>query len=257
MHFSGLDSVLWAAGTVGQILLLCILFKQRLHRLFPIFTTLIVWSTISDPLLLLFRSYYFQAYYSFSIIQYCLELSVLVEIAANVIRPVRRSFPRGILFVLLGAMLLIGVAAFFFAARANAATLAHHRTFIVMDTTVAILRLVTFLLIAGCSQILGLGWKNYVLQLASGLAFYSVVMLIGELAQSQLRNGPSYPAQYTSWSELQVAGYLCSLYYWCYSFARKEAPRKEFSPQMAQLLVSISGSAKRQHSVVARSVDIK
>jgi hypothetical protein len=261
MHVSGLDSVFWILAIVGDFLLLGVLFSRRLYRAFPIFSIFVLWDAVSDPLLILvlsahhgsFRHYYFQTYYSFSILEYALGLGVLLEIAANVIRPAKRSFPKGILFSLMGVMLLIGIGAFFFAAHANAVTINDHRTFIVLDTTVAILRLITFLLIAGFSQILGLNWKNHVLQLASGLAFYSLVMLTVKLAQSQLHAGPLYYSRYKDWSQFAVAGYLCTLYFWCYAFAKKEAPRKEFSPQMARFLLSISGSAQRQSAVLARS----
>src|SRR6185437_14851170 len=113
----------------------------------------------------------------------------------------------------------------------------------------------TFLLIAGFSQILGLSWKNHVLQLSTGLAFYSLVQLSVELIQSQLHAGSSYAIQYQMWSQIGVIGYLCTLSFWCYAFLKKEAPRKEFSPQMAKILVSLSGGAKRQHAVLARSRD--
>jgi hypothetical protein len=116
----------------------------------------------------------------------------------------------------------------------------------------AILRLVTFLLLAAFSQVLGLGWKNHVLQLASGLAFYAAVTLIVEIAHSHLRAGPDYANQYYMLAHFRVSGYLCSLYYWCYSFARQEAPRKEFNSKMSELLVSLSGTTKTQHSIVAR-----
>jgi hypothetical protein len=184
-----------------------------------------------------------------------LELCVLLEIAINVMAPAKRSLPKMLFAVFAVAIIAVGIGGFFFAAHANEATLAHPRTIFVVNNTVAILRLVAFLLIAGFAQILGLGWKNHVLQVASGLAFYAAVSLITTLLQNRMHGGPSYYLEYHSMQQLAAASYLCALYYWCYSFARQEAPRKEFSPQMTQLLVSISGSTKRQ-SVAARSIDI-
>ena len=262
MHVSGLDGVLWALGIVGEVLLIGILFFRGLQRIFPIFTAYLFWVLISDPILL-FVGYnphnkltYTQVYFVFSVVQFFLELSVLIEIGANVLRPAKGSLPKTGLMVLAGFILVIGIVGFFFATHLNAATLTHPRTTFVADCTMAILRLATFLVIAALAQVLGLGWKNHVLQLASGLAFYAAVTLIVELAHSNLRGGPDYASQFYALDRLRVAGYLCSLSYWCFAFVRKEAPRKEFSPQMAQLLVSISGSAKR-HSVAARSVNAK
>jgi hypothetical protein len=263
MHVSGFDGVLWLLASIGQLLLLSVLIFRRRYKEFPIFTCLVLWAALSDPLLLVvlmtqhdvYSLTYYRTYFTFNILEYALELAVLVEVAADVLRPVRKSLPKGILFILLGCMAVVGFAGFFFAAHLNASTLTHPRAFIVMDASVAIMRLVTFLAIAAFSQVLGIGWKNHILQLASGLAFYAAVSLIVALAHSFLRAGPDYSRQYFAFDHLRIGGYLCALYYWCYSFARQEAPRKEFSPQMAQLLVSIAGNTKRQQSLVARSID--
>jgi len=262
VHVSGLDGALWALGILGELLLLGILFLRRLQHVFPIFTAYLLWVLVSDPILLFIGSNphtsfrYAQVYFAFSIVQFFLELSVLIEIGAIVIRPAKGSLPRAALTFLAAVIVIIGIGGFFFATHLNASTLNHPRTVFVAECTMAILRLATFLVIAASAQVLGLGWKNHVLQLASGLAFYAAVTLVAAIAKSHLRASPTYVEQYRHLLELGVVGYLCSLTYWCYSFARKEAPRKEFSPQMVQLLVSMSGSAKR-HSVAARSLNLK
>lgn len=261
MRGFSLDSALWLAGILGELILLGILLKRRAYRTFPIFVVWLSVTILLEPVFYLLANNlthdsYLKVFFALSFPQFLLELAVLVEIAINVLKPVNRSLPHGIPIFFAAAALVAGLVGFFFAAHLSAATLAHPRPYILMSTTMAILRLVTFLLIAALSQLLGIGWRNHVLQLASGLAFYAAVTLIVELAHSSLRAGPDYASRFYALDHLRVLGYLCSLTYWCYSFARKETPRKEFSPQMAQLLVSISGSAKR-HSVAARSLDLK
>jgi hypothetical protein len=258
-----LDNLLWILCVAAEILLLGVLVRRRLYQTFPVFSIFILWQVISDPLLYLVLSVnhgnlgypYLQTYYSFAVFSDLLELCVLLEIASNVLRPAKRSLSGAILYSLLGAMVLIGIGAFFIATYANTSTLQHPRTIFVMDMSSAILRLITFLLLAGFSQLLGLNWKSHVLQLATGLAFFSIVRLTAELARSRLHAGPSFYASYRAWGQFEVAGYFCTLYFWCYAFVKKEAPRKEFSPQMEKILVSISGSTKRQHAVLARSRD--
>ena len=262
MHVSSLDGVLWALGIIGESLLVGIFFFRGLQRVFPIFTAYLLWVLVSDPVLLLVNSnprtssWYSPVYFTFNTVQFFLELSVLVEIAAIVVRPAKGSLPKTALIILAGIIVLVGIGGFFFATSLNASTLTHPRTVFVVDCTMAILRLATFLVIAAFAQVLGLGWKNHVLQLASGLAFYSAVTLVSAIARSHLRASPTYVEQYHHLIQVGAVGYLCSLTYWCFSFARKEAPRKEFSPQMTQLLISISGNAKR-HSVAARSLNLK
>lgn len=263
MHLSGIDGVLWTFGNVGQILLLAILIFRASYRAFPVFGAYILWLIVSEPLLLfvlylhhnLAGHAYYRAYFICSVIQYALELAVLVEIALVVLRPAKRAVSRNVLFMPAAMMAVVAVFAFLFTAHINSVTLAHPRTYLVFISTVAILRLAAFVLIAGFSQLLGLNWKNHVLQLTSGLAFYAVITLIVELAHSQLRAGPNYAQQFYAWDHLRVGGYLCTLYFWCYAFAKKEAPRKEFSPQMTKILVSLSGSTKRQRAVLARTRD--
>jgi len=113
------------------------------------------------------------------------------------------------------------------------------------------LRIACFAVIAVFAQMLGIGWKNHVLQLATGLAFYGAVDLAVQLAHATIASGGSvslYRTEYRWLDELRVVSYLSTLAFWCWSFARQEAPRKEFSPQMARFLVSIAGEAKRDRS---------
>ncbi|HUY80268.1 MAG TPA: hypothetical protein VMU92_00895 [Acidobacteriaceae bacterium] len=263
MHLSSIDDIFWALGNTGELLLLAILILRGRYKIFPLFTAYIVWLAISDPLLMAALAshhdhggrLYYRTYFVFNIIQYILELSVLFEIASVIMRPVVKMMSKNVLFILAIVLTVIVAGAFLLTADLNSATLSHPRTYFVVNTTMAILRLTIFVLIAGFSQLLGLTWKNHVLQLTSGLAFYSVVALIVELAHSHLRASPSYHSTYIVLDHLRIGGYLCALYFWCYAFARNEAPRKEFSPQMAKFLVLISGSTKRQRAVLARTRD--
>ncbi|HTV07334.1 MAG TPA: hypothetical protein VME86_18330 [Acidobacteriaceae bacterium] len=263
MHFPSLNDFLWILGIAGELSLLAVLIFRGSYKVFPVFTTYIIWLTISDPLLMLVLTshhnqgghLYYRTYFAFNIIQYIIELMVLFEIASVVLRPAAKILSWKFLLAFIIVMIALALGAFLITADINDATLAHPRTYMVVNTTMAILRLATFLLIAGFSQLLGLSWKNHVLQLTSGLAFYAIVTLIVELGQSHLRAGPHYAQEFYSLSHLRIGGYLCALYFWCYAFAKKEAPRKEFSPQMARILVSISGGTKRQRAVIARTRD--
>ena len=260
MHLSGIDAALWIAGVAGEALLILILLIRRSYRTFPLFFSWVAFVLLLEPTFywLVHHSSaatYYRVFFVLNFPQYLLEIGVLVEIALNILNPVRKALPRSLILGLAVPVVLIAGVGFLIAARINAATLSDPRLFTVVNTTMAILRLTIFVLIAGFSQLLGLSWKNHVLQLTSGLAFYSVVALIVELAHSHLRAGPSYYSTYVALDHLRIGGYLCALYFWCYAFALKEVPRKEFSPQMAKFLVSISGSTKRQRAVIARTRD--
>ena len=50
-----------------------------------------------------------------------------------------------------------------------------------------------------------------------------------------------------------MASYLCSLLYWVYSFAQKEAERREFTPQMQNVLLAMAGVAREQRLALAQA----
>ncbi len=261
MHTWAVDDFLWIIGDTGKVVLLAILLGRRLYRTFPIFVSYVLWDLISDLFVIwvqlsnhgFFSRHYAVVYYSASIITYLLVTAALLEIAANVLRPAAMVFSRRMLYVLLTVILAVSCCSFFLAKWINPAPFLGLRVFLVISTIATLLSLITFVMIAGFSQILGLTWKNHVLQSTTGLAFYSVVSLLTILMLSRLRAGASYAAQYRFWTRFQVVGYFCTLSFWCYAFLKQEAPRKEFSPQMQKILVQLSGSAKRQTAVLARS----
>jgi len=261
MHVSDLNTLLWAASDAGKVLLLGIIVSRHQHKRFPAFFTYLAWDLISDVLLFLLltftqsysKGYYAKIYFSAGFVTYLLKIWVLWEIAVNVLRPAAIVFQRRLLYWFLGVLLVVGCGSFFFAKWINPAPFLSLRVFLLANTTAAFLCLITFILIAGFSQLLGLTWKSHVLQLATGIAFYSTTELVVELVLSQLKAGPSYASHYLFWSRIEVIGYVGTVFFWCYAFLKQEAPRKEFSPQMQKILVSLSGSAKRQTAVLARS----
>lgn len=246
MHLSGLEYCLWIGVVVGQMALLVTLLVHRQYRAFPVFVAFIGFVTLTEPLFYFFLNHtspatYFKFYFAMKIPEALLEFAVLIEIAANVVRPVKRSLPAGILW-LLTALILVGAGV-----GLTLAALSHPhsgnvlaKAFLQAGFAIALLRLTIFAAIVAFSQMLGIGWKNYVLQLASGLAFYSAV----SLAVTLILNRVGATSDYRALNEIVTASYVSTLAYWIWSFSRQEVTRREFSPQMERFLVSISGSAK-------------
>ena len=112
---------------------------------------------------------------------YLFDLAVLLEITWNVLRPVHASLPRGSVRAFVAAMtlsLLGGVLlAYHFGNTGNNI----EDIKVPLDLTVGLLRMLIFVTTAGFAQLLGIGWRNKVLQLATGLSFYSAVDLIVSL----------------------------------------------------------------------------
>ena len=272
------DNVLWFLCVIGQIVLLLVLLQQRLYKTFPIFAGYVVFLVLSDPFAYLLlhllhsgtslttagNTTYFKVYFALQVPQFLLELGVLLEITGNVLRPLKRSLPGGGLAAFTLMLVAAGIATYFLAgmAHSNSTYSAIGNIYVKISLGMAILRLLFFCLLAVFAQMLGIGWKSHVLQLTTGLALNAAVILVVQIGMSHLTPVGTtsalfaqYQLQYRLLDQARIIGYLGTLAYWAWCFARQEAPRKEFSPQMAQFLVSISGVVKRDRAALARLSD--
>ena len=254
MDLSHFDGVLFALSLGGQLLLCIVLLRSRLYRAFPIFSSYILYASITDVGYFLLQPRvsdrtYFLAYFANNVPEFLLQIGILVEIARNVLNPVRRSLPR-ISFYIFGAMLAVGtLVALLLSMHSQPVQLERWaRYFVHLNFGVAILRLAIFAAIAAFSQFLGINWRNHVLQIATGFLGYSIVVLLVKLLH---RISLGSLSLWHVHEQLRIIGWCMALSYWSYSLSRAEAPRKEFSPQMAEFLVSI-GEASRGRAASAR-----
>jgi hypothetical protein len=102
-----------------------------------------------------------------------------------------------------------------------------------------------FVVTAAFAQLLGIGWKNKVLRLATALSLYSAVALIVSLVQTH--SGPS-----ETLARITAANVTFELGFLLWVFTTKDVRRREFSPQMEQFLVTLAGRAKLARSAVVR-----
>jgi len=256
LNLTSIDGVLWGVSLAGQLLLLAVLLKQRLYRTFPLFCVFIAYSCLSDIGLFILYSHTSQvtAYRTYSMsggVDILLQIGILFEIGRNVLNPVKRSLPRASLY-LFGAMLAaVAVITVLFARHsAPAEAVRWAQYFIRISFAVAILRLLIFSAIAGFSQMLGIGWRNHVLQIATGLLGYSIVILFVEMLHRF--TGLKDQSLFHVHEQLRIISWCMVLGYWSYSLSRVEATRKEFSPKMAEFLVSISQVARTNRTASAR-----
>jgi hypothetical protein len=109
-----------------------------------------------------------------------------------------------------------------------------------LQQTTSILRVLFFLVLAGGSQLLSIGWRDRELQVATGLGIYSIV----SLTVAVLETHQTIASQYQNLVRFETASYFCCLAYWAFSFAQKEAERREFTPQMQNFLLAVAGAAR-------------
>jgi hypothetical protein len=223
-----------------------LLLRSKTWRTLPFFCTYVLWTLASDiaSSLILWKMsgfIYGRYYIGQTIVDSLLQFTVLVELAWSVLRPVRGSLPRRSLVVLSVVIALAGLAIWPLAGMATPQNFTGLNIFLFqLQETFAILRVVSFLIMASFSQLLAIGWRNRELQIATGLGFYSIISLLVSLFHSHQAKGPEY-----HWPDQALSlCYLGSLFYWTFSFATKEQERTEFSPQMQQFLLIMGGGAR-------------
>ncbi len=256
MDLSYFDALLLALSLGGQLLLFVVTVRSRLFRPFPIFCLYILYASISDiAFLTLLRHVsaktYASAYFTDNVAEFLLQIGILLEVARNVLQPVKRSLPRRAMPILVGVLPVAMMLALLLSRNSQPSELdrwSHY--FIHLSFAVAILRLAIFAGIAGFSQVLGIGWKNHVLQIATGFLAYSISVLLVELLHrySDFANPPLFHLH----EQFRIIVWCMVLGYWSYALSRAEAARQEFSPKMAQFLVSMSKVAQSNRTASAR-----
>jgi len=218
-----LDNTLWFAGFVTEAAVAALLLYRRVWRSLPFFSVFIVWTLLSDvSAFAIFRSFpaaSLTAYLTQTIIDSALQFAVLV---------------------VAGLVLAVCGIVWMFAAIPGFNNLPREwHVLMRVQQTDSILRVLVFVGLAACSQLLSIGWRDRELQVATGLGFYSLV----GLAVAMLHTHPMMQTHYRQLDQMLVGSYLCSLLYWVVSFVQKEAPRQEFSPKMESFLLSLAGVA--------------
>jgi hypothetical protein len=215
-----------------------------------VFFSYMVWSLVSDLIGFAVAQFdpaiYYNVYSISNAIDSLFQFAVLVELLWSVLRPLRGALPKWTLLAIALLIALVGAAVWPLAAGWGLNTLsAAGRLNVHVQETVSVLRILFFLLLAGCSQLLSIGWRDRELQIATGLGFYSLVSLA---VWMQHRTGP----QYHVLDQLASASYICSLAYWVYSFSQAEAKRREFTPQMENFLLAVAGNARSTRMTIKK-----
>ena len=233
------------ASIVIEIALVLLLVRKSTFRSFPVFCTYLVWDIVDNLGLYTIAHLYPASYFVFYLtalgIDSIFVFAVLVELAWSVLLPFRSALPRGAIVVV--AFLAGALFALIWPFTHSIAYIHYgpqSRLLLHIQQTVAIMRILFFLVLAGCSQLLSINWRDREMQIATGLGLYSLVSVAISILQAGQTAGPYYDRL----SQIAVASYLCSLIYWTFSFAKQAAPRREFTPQMQSFLLAVAGNAR-------------
>jgi hypothetical protein len=251
-----LEKALVIAGIAAEIAFLALLTRKRFFRHMPFFYGYLCFGVANDLAMLVIQHRYASHYLQAFIVQMCidsaLQYGILVELAWCVLRPVRATLPRGTVAGLSLLILAAGAACWPFCGRPNFPPLWHFLT--AVQESASILRILFFLVLVVGSHLLALGWRDRELQVATGLGCYSLMSFAAIVVHSHQKVGMSY-----HWVDIFVAlSYISSLVYWTVSFAQREAPRREFTPQMRSVLETLAaatrGPAARRTGLAPRPI---
>jgi hypothetical protein len=236
-------------GLTGEIALFVVLMARRQYKNFPVFSIYIGSNLLSD--LGIVTLALFSPHLGSSLVlgllplQYLLELGVLLEIAWNVLHPVHISLPAGSIRVFIGSVALALLCGTLLAWHLDGTGDKIQDYKAPLDLTFGLLRMLIFVATAGFAQLLGVGWRNKVLQLATALSFYSAVDLVVSLVQR-------YAGRSIGLQRVRAVAYALELGFLVWAFTTKEVRRREFSPQMEQFLVTLAGRAKLARTALVR-----
>ena len=239
------DSFLLISGLCAEAAVLLVLVYRRVYRTLPVLCLYMAWSLLNDAVEpAVSKQYASSALVIFMVslaVDSFFQFGVLLELSRSVLRPLAKFLPRWTSVAVGAFIVLVCAVVWPFSQSPLASQFAPQQRILVhLEQTFAILRILFFLALAGCSQLLSIGWRDRELQVATGLGFYSMI----SVSVSILHTRDSLFPIYRPLDQFVSASYLCSLIYWAYCFSRQEAARREFTPQMQNFLLALAGTAR-------------
>jgi hypothetical protein len=246
------DTALELVGIVAEVVFLVLLTRKHVYRRLPVFYVYLWWGLLGDVVMLYLRHHYphhyLQIYIGEMSLDSALQYGVLVELLWSVLKPFGDALPRGTVLGISILVIALGGAAWPFSNLQTFAAFPFWWHILArLQQSISILRILFFLVLAGSSNFLRIGWRDRELQVVTGLGFYSLVGLTASVLHSHQTLGGHYHLI----DLMTASSYLVSLVYWIVSFAQQEAPRREFTPEMQSFLSAVAGNAAMQRAQMA------
>jgi hypothetical protein len=245
MNFSVIQNVLWAASFAVNVVLLFILVSKKRIREFPVFSVWIGFLTAEMAVLFLIYRWgsdhsYSVVYWSCVLVDFLLQLGVVMEIARIVLRPTGTW-----IFDAWGRFLVSGCVGIVIAA--STALLLHPKANSSLDiweirgnlfTGIIIVEL--FSAMTGAANRLGLQWRSHVMGLGQGLFLWSTIAVLVDA----LHNVLGRYRWFTTLDNLRVSVWIAAAIYWTLVFWKPERKRNPLSPEMEQYLLDLHHRVK-------------
>lgn len=254
MYLTHVDLVYWAAGFMGHLVLLLVLWYRHRAREFPIFTTWIA-SNLARSLVLALvehfggRAAYYYTYWSLAVVDMALQFGIVYEMYSKTFRPlgVWATDVRGAFSWLL-ALSLVFAAALTEMARPHTRLLVQGITIRGNLFSSAWMSELFVGMIALCVRV-GLPWKAHVARIVHGLGIYSLLGVVIEAGNSYFGLDRNLTA-YAALSRFRMTLYLCCLLYWSVTLNKSAPGAREMSADMHDLLVRLQAKAERDLQLI-------
>ncbi len=219
MKVSFVAALLWTASFALEAALLFVLFYRQRRRAVPWFTVWISFQMISSltcfaMLHLGTRELYRDVYWSCAFIEFALQIAVILEIAASVLRRSGRWVDGARTRFAVGATVAstAALAMAWFMTPATETALDAWDARVSLFTTLFVCLLFTSIMAA--SQQLGLAWRSHVMREGYGMMIWVLVAFITDTLHAYWRTAESF----TALEQGFMVFFLGSLSYWIIAF---------------------------------------
>lgn len=190
MTASWTDNVVEGAGFLAELAILFVVWKKVRWRTLPVFTILIAYAPLEDMVLVAAsrmtnKQTYFAIFWCFAIVDYCLQLALIAEVARNVLKPAghwipgtRRQFAASLLIGSLAALWIT-----LWMKRPEIVD-AHDLLYTRVSFFTSLLTCLALLALSIIANRLRLPRKDHTRAVGQGIAAWNAACLIGDAARS-------------------------------------------------------------------------
>jgi len=245
MSLSTVDLVLWAASVLGDAGLLSILFYRRRWKGFPVFTTFIGFGALRSIVLYSIylhhsRVWYGRVYWTFAVLDFCLQLGVVWEIVRIVMRPTRTWVRDAKALFLVSSAVGFVVAALLASMMSPPGENRLQSLGAWANLFTSFLVCELFILMLLTSKWFGLGFRNHVFVLVVGWSNWVMAVMLIDLLIGYYGNHIDLALM----ANVKKLIYDAVLVYWMVQFWLNEPARPEIAPDLREYIVKLHRRVK-------------
>jgi hypothetical protein len=240
MTVTAFENLVWAGSFLVNVCLLLILVVRQRWRKFCFFTAWIAFQvSLTIALFAIYREgsarLYSEVYWLTGILDFLLQICVVVEMARIVLRPTGAWIPearkRFILAAILGTAVAVGSTFLVHPSARSTLEVWEMRA----DLFTSMMFVEVFLAMMGSANKLGLQWGTHVMGLGQGLLAWAAVAVLVDVSHNLLGRF----RWYYGLEDLRSLIWIAAAVYWIVIFWRPEKERLPLSPEMQKYLVEL------------------